>query len=354
MKLTTLCYIEKDDSYLMLHRVKKHNDANHDKWIGVGGKQQNGESPESCMLREVKEETGLTLVEYRLRGVISFISNCWEDEYMYLYTADEFTGELSECDEGELEWIEKDRLMDLSLWEGDRLFLKLLIDDARFFTMKLSYRGEELVQWSVEYPEIKNIILDMGNVLIDFKPENALEKYFPDECESELVRKELFEGPEWIQGDLGQITNGQRYDGVSKRVPERLYGRLKECVEGWQYCSLSSHPGAEEFLKAMEAQGRKLFVLSNACDKFHSYFPRYYDLAQFDGIVVSADVKMIKPDVKIYENMLDNFGLKASECLFIDDRAENVVGAIEAGMQAVTFDGDFDKIRRYLLDVCTE
>ena len=109
MKLTTLCYIEKDDKYLMLHRVKKENDLNHDKWVGVGGKFEPDETPEECMLREVREETGLTLTKYQFRAILTFLSDEWETEYIHLYTASEFTGTLLECDEGNLEWIPKER-----------------------------------------------------------------------------------------------------------------------------------------------------------------------------------------------------------------------------------------------------
>ena len=146
MKLTTLCYIEHDDQYLMLHRVKKENDENHDKWIGVGGKFEEGESPEDCLLREVKEETGLTLKEYRLHGIITFVSNEWGTEYMYLYTATKYEGTLTECDEGELVWIPKDELSKLTLWEGDRIFLRLLDEEKRFFSLKLHYEGEKLAE----------------------------------------------------------------------------------------------------------------------------------------------------------------------------------------------------------------
>ena len=127
MKLTTLCYIEHDDQYLMLHRVKKENDENHDKWIGVGGKFEEGESPEDCLLREVKEETGLTLREYCLRGIITFVSNEWGTEYMYLYTATKYEGTLTECDEGELVWVPKDKLSELTLLDvlavGDLVYM---------------------------------------------------------------------------------------------------------------------------------------------------------------------------------------------------------------------------------------
>lgn len=146
MKLTTLCYIEQDNQYLMLHRVKKENDENHDKWIGVGGKFEEGESPEDCLLREVKEETGLTLREYCLRGIITFVSNEWGTEYMYLYTATKYEGTLTECDEGELVWIPKDELSKLTLWEGDRIFLRLLDEEKRFFSLKLRYEGEKLAE----------------------------------------------------------------------------------------------------------------------------------------------------------------------------------------------------------------
>ncbi|MCR5736939.1 MAG: 8-oxo-dGTP diphosphatase [Eubacterium sp.] len=143
---TTLCYIKKDKQYLMLHRTKKENDINEGKWIGVGGKFEENETPEECMLREVREETGLTLTEYRLRGVITFISNEWITEYMYLFDADGFTGELQECDEGDLQWIPQEELLKLNLWEGDKIFLTKLLKDDRFFTLKVRYEGEKLVE----------------------------------------------------------------------------------------------------------------------------------------------------------------------------------------------------------------
>lgn len=145
MYLTTLCYIEKDDSYLMLHRVKKKNDVNKDKWIGVGGKFEPDESPEECMLREVKEETGLTLTSWRLRGILTFIANGWELEYIFLYTADAFEGELGACTEGTLEWVEKSRIPQLNLWEGDRIFFRLLEEEAPVFSLKLKYEGDTLL-----------------------------------------------------------------------------------------------------------------------------------------------------------------------------------------------------------------
>jgi len=150
MKLTTLCYIEKNDSYLMLHRVKKEVDANKDKWIGVGGKFMEGETPEECLLREVWEETGLKLTKYRFRGIVSFVSDKWEDEYMHLFTATEYEGEVTECDEGELVWVPKEQLFHLNLWEGDKIFLKLLDEYEGFFSLKLKYNGEKLVETQIE------------------------------------------------------------------------------------------------------------------------------------------------------------------------------------------------------------
>lgn len=146
LSLTTLCYIEKNDSYLMLHRVKKEVDINRDKWIGVGGHFLPDESPEECLLREVKEETGLTLTSWQFRGIVTFLSDEWHTEYMCLYTADGFTGDLISCDEGELEWVKKDDLMSLNLWEGDKIFLKLLVEKDEFFSLKLRYEGEYLVE----------------------------------------------------------------------------------------------------------------------------------------------------------------------------------------------------------------
>ena len=144
--LTTLCYIEKDDRYLMLHRVSKENDINKDKWIGVGGHFEPDESPEECLLREVREETGFTLTSYRFRGIVTFISDKWQTEYMCLYTADGFEGEMTECEEGVLTWVPKSEIENLTIWEGDKIFLKLLADEAPFFSLKLRYEGEKLVE----------------------------------------------------------------------------------------------------------------------------------------------------------------------------------------------------------------
>ena len=144
MILSTLCYIEDGGQILMLHRTRKENDINRDKWIGIGGRFEDGESPEDCVLREAKEETGLTLTSLRFRGIVTFVSDRWETEYMHLFTADDYTGRVADCEEGDLEWVPKEKVRDLPTWEGDRIFLRLLDEDAPFFSLKLVYEGERL------------------------------------------------------------------------------------------------------------------------------------------------------------------------------------------------------------------
>ena len=141
---TSLCYVFRGDEVLMLHRIKKKNDLNHDKWVGLGGKFEEGESPEDCVLREVREETGLRLTSWRYRGIVTFVSDRYGTEWMHLFTADAFEGELGECDEGDPVWIPRNRLHELPQWEGDRIFLQLLEEEAPFFSLKLVYEGENL------------------------------------------------------------------------------------------------------------------------------------------------------------------------------------------------------------------
>lgn len=138
----------------MLHRVSKKNDLNHDKWVGVGGKFEEKESPEECLLREVREETGLKLLSWRLRGVVTFISDIYETEHMYLFTSDEYEGEVGSCDEGELEWVPKSRVYDLPIWEGDKIFFRLMLEGQPFFLLRLEYRGDDLVSAKLEGKEL--------------------------------------------------------------------------------------------------------------------------------------------------------------------------------------------------------
>lgn len=142
---TTLCHIEKDGKYLMLHRTKKENDLNHDKWIGIGGKFEDKESPEECNKRETLEETGLTLNSARYCGIVTFVSDKYPTEYMHIFHSKDFFGNLKECDEGELCWVDKNALYSLPIWQGDKIFLKLIEQDRTFFSLKLEYKGETLV-----------------------------------------------------------------------------------------------------------------------------------------------------------------------------------------------------------------
>lgn len=153
---STLCYIENENGeYLMLHRVKKKGDMNQDKWLGVGGKFEDGESPDECLMREVREETGLTLTDYRYRAVVTFASDQWETEYMHLFTATGYTGQIKECDEGNLEWVPKSRVQELPIWEGDKLFFRLIDDrTSPFFSLKLRYEGETLAYAALDGKEL--------------------------------------------------------------------------------------------------------------------------------------------------------------------------------------------------------
>ena len=154
--LTTLCYLEQNGCYLMLHRTKKEKDINKDKWIGIGGHLEEGESPEECLVREMREETGVTPVSPKLRGIITFVSDRYETEYMFLYSAEAYQGELSsDCTEGDLQWVEKDRMSSLPLWEGDKIFLRLMSENHPFFSLKLSYKGDNLFYAALDGEELK-------------------------------------------------------------------------------------------------------------------------------------------------------------------------------------------------------
>ena len=152
---SSLIYIKKDGKYLMLHRVKKKNNVNKDKWIGIGGHLEEYESPYDCILREAKEETGLTLTDWRCRGVVTFLNDCCEGEYMYLFTADGFEGQLKECDEGDLQWVSREFLNALPKWEGDQIFLDLLWQNAPFFLLTLRYSGDKLVEAILDGKKIR-------------------------------------------------------------------------------------------------------------------------------------------------------------------------------------------------------
>lgn len=142
---TTLCHIEKDGKYLMLHRIKKKNDVNKDKWVAIGGKFNDKESPEECNKREVLEETGLTIQNVKYCGIVTFVSDIYETEYMHIFHTEDFSGEIKECDEGNLEWVLKSEIYNLPIWAGDKIFLKLIEEKSEFFSLKLEYQGDKLV-----------------------------------------------------------------------------------------------------------------------------------------------------------------------------------------------------------------
>ena len=151
MKHTTLCYLEKDGAYLMMHRIKKINDENRDKWIGIGGKFEEGETPYDCARREIYEETGLITEKLCYRGIVTFVSDLYGTEYMHLFSTKRFSGDMKEtCDEGVLEWVKKERIPSLPIWEGDKIFLRLLDEENRFFSLKLTYCGDKLLSHELE------------------------------------------------------------------------------------------------------------------------------------------------------------------------------------------------------------
>lgn len=195
--------------------------------------------------------------------------------------------------------------------------------------------------------EIKNIIFDMGRVLLQFDPYVSLNVYCEKEEDKELIYKELFKGPEWIMGDEGKITNGQRYELVKERIPQRLHQTLKLVVENWDIC-MKPVEGALDFYQLVKDKGYHTYVLSNACNRFYNYFPKFYDLKSFDGVVVSSDVKMIKPNPAIYEYILGKYDLNPEECFFIDDVEINIEAAKKAGMEGFVFQGDYARVKEFL------
>lgn len=190
---------------------------------------------------------------------------------------------------------------------------------------------------------IKNIIFDMGNVLLDYNPQVVLDAFLDREEDKELIKKELFQGPEWIMGDRGEITPEGKYEAISKRIPERLHKALKNCVEHW-HDFMPLVDGAKVFVDCAKKEGYRIYVLSNASKEFYTYFPKAFELELFDGIVVSADHHMIKPAAGIYEYLLNHYHLTPEESLFIDDRLENVEAARQIGILGEVFKENYDEI----------
>lgn len=181
--ITTLCYLEKDNKYLMLHRTKKQNDINQGKWIGVGGKLEPNETPEQCLYREVKEETGLTLLDFNHRGIVIFNFNDDEPLFMYLYTSKNFSGKLQECSEGDLKWIDKSELFNLNLWEGDKIFLDLLRQDTKFFYLTLNYENDNLLSSDLKFKEDDFVNFEV------FVPENFVKNIVSALSKYDLLRE---------------------------------------------------------------------------------------------------------------------------------------------------------------------
>ena len=190
---------------------------------------------------------------------------------------------------------------------------------------------------------IKNIVLDMGNVLLDFRPEFVLDAFCSSDDEKEIIDRELFNGPEWALGDKGDIKDKDRFGLVKVRVPEKYHEALKKCADNWDIC-MNPLEGAREFCEYVKDHGYGIYVLSNASDLFYTYFPKFLPLDFFNGVFVSSDYLMLKPDVEIYKTFLKKYGLDAGDCLFIDDRADNIAGAAKAGLNTFQFKGDYQKI----------
>lgn len=190
---------------------------------------------------------------------------------------------------------------------------------------------------------IKNVVLDMGNVLLDFNPEVSLDMYCSSEEEKDIIRRELFKSPEWLMADKGLIKDRDKFDHVKDKIPAKYHEALKNCVDNWYICMVPLE-GAGKFCQSIKDKGLGIYVLSNASDVFYDYFPKFLPLDYFDGVFVSAEYLLLKPEVDIYRRFLKEYGLKAEECLFVDDTMRNVEGARLAGMNAVQFKGDYDEV----------
>ena len=184
----------------------------------------------------------------------------------------------------------------------------------------------------------------MGNVMMAYKPERALERFIEDEATRDVVMQELFKGAEWIQGDLGHMDNEAKYQAIHKRIDKRHHQGLRRCIDGWQETMQPSEE-AQSFVDYVKAKGYNIYVLSNASDEFYTYFPRFSPLTHWDGIVVSSDIHLIKPDAESYRYLLEKYDLDPSECLFLDDMPANIEAARAVGFVGEVFTGDFEAIK---------
>jgi putative hydrolase of the HAD superfamily len=194
---------------------------------------------------------------------------------------------------------------------------------------------------------IKNIVFDMGNVLLDFNPQFSLDRWCHSEEEKELIRRELFLAPEWLMADRGVIRDCDRYDRIKDRVPEENRPALKACADHWADCMVPL-PGAKEFVADCKAAGYKVYILSNASDLFFTYFNNFSSLDWFDGAVISCQELLLKPEAELYQRLFDRYDLKPEECFFIDDREDNIRGGEALGMSGHVFHNDYPTIREKL------
>lgn len=191
----------------------------------------------------------------------------------------------------------------------------------------------------------KNIVFDMGNVLLDFRPEVSLRRYCATEEEQMLVRAALFDAPVWLMADAGMISDRERYEVAKRNLPKKHWPALKNCCDHWEIC-MEPIPGAWEFVRDCKERGYRIYILSNASDLFFTYFKNFSPLDYFDGAVISFQEKLLKPEAEIYRRLLRRYGLKPEECLFIDDREENIRAARAEGMEGWVFRNDYSALRR--------
>lgn len=195
---------------------------------------------------------------------------------------------------------------------------------------------------------IKNIVFDMGNVLLDFQPERVLDRFCSTEAEKDCIRRELFQAPEWLMADRGVIRDCDRYGLIEHRVPEAYRPALRDCCERWAFC-MDPLPHAQQFVQDCKAAGYRVYILSNASDLFFTYFNNFSPLSDFDGAVISCQELLLKPEAEIYQRLFERYHLKPEECFFIDDRAENIHGGELLGMKGHVFRNDYDELRKLLL-----
>ena len=298
---STLCYICKNNKYLMLHRVKKENDLNEGKWIGVGGKVEPGETPEECMLREVYEETGLTVTKSHCHGVIKFISDTWEDEDMYLFSASEYIGELNpDCNEGVLEWVDKDRVLSLPTWEGDKYFIKPLLDGEEHIDMLVSYEGDRLVK-------CENL----------YEPVNTL-------------KSSLISAKHGFSTRTGGISEGifKSLNLGMNRGDDKL-----RVIENWNRFLRSCDIDNKQFVCGEQVHGNNVHIASKA-DLRPAYGAGHMNVA--DGYVTN------EPDVAL--------AIFTADCVpvLLEDSEDHVIGAIHCGWRSTVSDIEGEAVKKMI------